>query len=369
MTGATGYIGTHVLRELLDRTGQDIYCLVRSGNAEEGKTKLIRRLTQMGLFRAEHAARLIPVPGDVSLPRFGLDDRTYAELADSIDAVIHGAAFVNFIYPYEALKKTNVGGMREIIRFACDTRTKPVHFVSSTGIWPMGTERVFTEETSIDHDVLLNLGYDESKWTQEKMLRQAQARGLPAVIYRPGEVSGHSETGRINADEHFAFALLKGCLQLEAFPPINCFIDLSPVDYVGRVIAHLSQQPGHIGGVFHITNPAPMHSTAVFAWFESRGYTFDVIPVTEWLARLIGSKDFTRNALYPYMALLEEFGEENFQLPRYQCQRTVEALDGSGIACPPVDGRLLGRYTDFLVGTGFLPAPRGVAGRAYEATR
>ncbi len=364
MTGATGYVGTHILRDLLDHTDQEVRCLIRSKSPEEGKEKLLRRLARMDLLREEHAARIIAVPGDVSLPRFGLDEATYTELAGTVDAVLHCAAFVNFIYPYEALKKTNVNGMREVISFAFAVRTKPLHFVSSTGIWPMGTHRVFTEETGLDHNVLLNLGYDESKWVQEKMLMHAQARGLPAVVYRPGEISGHSETGRINADEHFAFALLKGCLQLQAFPPINCFIDLSPVDYVGRVIAHLAQQPGRHGGVFHITNPAPMHSTEVFAWFQSRGYAFDIVPVDEWLARLIGSEDFMANALYPYMALLEEFREENFQLPRYECNRTVEALDGSGIACPPVDGRLLGHYTDFLVSSGFLPPPRAAATHA-----
>ncbi len=357
MTGATGYVGTHILRNLLDSTDQDVRCLIRSKTPEEGKQKLLRRLAGMDLLRETDAARIIPVSGDVSLPRFGLDDQAYKELAGTADAVLHCAAFVNFIYPYEALKKTNVDGMREVIRFAFEVQTKPLHFVSSTGIWPMGRHRAFTEETSIDHGVLLNLGYDESKWVQEKMLMQAQARGLPAIIYRPGEVSGHSETGRINADEHFAFALLKGCLQLKAFPPINCFIDLSPVDYVGQVIAHIAQQPERLGGVFHITNPGPMHSTEVFAWFQSRGYTFDVISVEEWLARLLGSEDFMRNALYPYMALLEEFREENFQLPKYECHRTVEAMHGSGLGCPPVDGRLLGRYTDFLVSTGFLPTP------------
>jgi len=274
-----------------------------------------------------------------------------------VDTIIHSAAMVNFIYPYENLKKTNVRGMREILRFAFAERPKLLHFVSSAAIWPMGSRWSFGEDSSIDHGVLLNLGYDETKWVQEKMLQAAKACGLPAVVYRPGEVSGDSKTGRFNVGEHFAFALLKGCLQIAAFPPINCWVDLTPVDYVARAIVDLAWMPESLDGVFHITNPHPLHSTQLFAWFRSFGYRFDVLAIDEWLDRLIRDEGFTENALYPYLALLEEFGERNFQLPRYECQRTTRALAASGASCAPVDDRLLTCYTEYFIETGFLPPP------------
>ena len=86
---------------------------------------------------------------------------------------------MNFIYPYEAIKATNVLGVHEIIRFGFHGQIKPVHYVSTAAIWPMGPECTFYETDPIDHGQLLNSGYDDVKWVGEKCLINAAGRGLP----------------------------------------------------------------------------------------------------------------------------------------------------------------------------------------------
>ena len=135
-------------------------------------------------------ARVRVVEGDVTLPRLGLDDSIYESLARELDCIIHSAAHVNFIYPYEALRTTNVLGVHEIIRLAFHRRITPVHYLSTAAIWPMGAENTFYERDSIEHGELLNLGYDEAKWVGERCLLYAAERGLPVARSAPARSAG-----------------------------------------------------------------------------------------------------------------------------------------------------------------------------------
>ena len=96
------------------------------------------RTPEAGFERLEAAARayrLDPTPlagrvevvvGEITSPRLGLQPDAYKALAGSIDAIYHGAAAVNFIYPYHALREINVQGTRELVRFAFAEKRKPV---------------------------------------------------------------------------------------------------------------------------------------------------------------------------------------------------------------------------------------------------
>ncbi|MCC7383306.1 MAG: amino acid adenylation domain-containing protein [Deltaproteobacteria bacterium] len=362
LTGATGFVGTHFVSELLSRSTAEIRCLVRGKDPAEGKRRIAERMRFYGLwieepsFQAAWAARVRVVPGDIGAPRLAMSDDDYARAAREVDAIIHSAALVNFLYPYEALREANVEGLRHMIRFAFDTRIKPVHFVSTAAIWPMGPERTFLETDDIDHGMLLNLAYDEAKWVGERQLANAAARGLPVAVYRPGEVGGHSVTGQCVID-HFAVALFKGGIQLGAFPSLASDIDVTPADYVAKALVFLMLERDVLGRAFHLTNPKPESASKVYTWLRSRGYRFDELPFDDWRERLIDDPRFGDNALYPYLGILEDFHEDSLQLPTYDPRNAVAALEGSGITCAPVDGDLLGRYIDYLIRVGHVPRP------------
>jgi thioester reductase-like protein len=148
-----------------------------------------------------------------------------------------------------------------------------------------------------------------------------------------------------------------GSIQLQALPRINCFIDFTPVDYVAKAIAYLALQQNSLGKAFHLTNPSPMHSIKAYAWLRSKGYEFEELPLEEWRQRLMNNNHFAENALYPYAAVLEDFEEVNLNFPVYDCQQTLQALEGSSIQCPPLDEKLLATYLDFFIRIGFLSPP------------
>jgi thioester reductase-like protein len=303
--------------------------------------------------------RVHVVDGDVTLPRLGINDSDYETLSRNVDAIFHGAAHVNFIYPYEALRATNVLGIHEIIQFAFHGRIKPVHHLSTAAIWPMGSQYTYYEKDPIDHVGLLNLGYDEAKWVGEKCLIHAEERGLPLARYRPGEVGGDSVTGR-SVTDHFIIACFKGFLQFGAFPDMDIEVDVAPVDYVAKAMVHLAFKRNALGRAFHLTNPSRRRLKDGLNYLRNIGYQFEELPFVELRDKLINSPDFSSNALFAYQAALDDMDNVSMQLPTYDTRETMRELAGSGITCPPADEKLFGTYLHYLQDIGFIPQPDSI---------
>lgn len=366
MTGVTGFVGSYVLRELLERTELEVHCLVRGRAGTAGEQRLRQALAAYGHLRADDASesawqrRVRLVEGDVLLPRLGLADATYETLTRSVDCVLHAAAQVNFVFPYEALRATNVLGLHEVVRFAFHGRVKPLHYVSTAAVWPMGTRWCFREDDPLDHGEALNLGYDESKWVAERTLEYATDRGLPVTRYRPGEVGGDSHSGQCVLN-HFVIAAFKGFLEYGAFPMIDGYLDVAPVDYVAQAIAELVGSGRHLGRAFHLTNPGRCHVSEAYDFLEEEGYSFDLLPWPRLRETMLSSDEFSRGPLAPFQGVLEDMDERGLELPDYDVSGARQALAGSGIACPPVDRRLLRTYLGYLQDVEFVARPRSVA--------
>lgn len=366
LTGGTGFLGVYIIAEILKTTQAEIYCLVRPKRGEDSKKRIENQMKRYQVWGEDEAwqsgfaSRLHVVDGDVTLPRLGMNDTAHETLSREVDAVFHGAAHVNFIYPYEALRATNVLGVHEIIQFAFHGRIKPVHHLSTAAIWPMGSQYTYYEKDSIDHVGLLNLGYDEAKWVGEKCLLHAQERGLPVARYRPGEVGGDSLTGRCVTD-HFLIACFKGFLQFGAFPELDIEVDVAPVDYVAKALVYLAFQRDTLGGAFHLTNPSRRRLKDGLEYLRNMGYRFEQLPFVELRDRLINSPDFSSNALFAYQAALDDMDNASMQLPTYDTRETRRELAGSGILCPPADEKLFGTYLGFLQEIGFIPLPQDLS--------
>ena len=372
LTGATGFLGAYTLAEILKTTQADIYCLVRPRRDDQSGSKG-RIENQMKRYQvwdgsaawlAAWEQRLHVVDGDITLPRLGMQDPDYESLSRSVDAIFHGAAHVNFIYPYEALRATNVLGIHEIIQFAFHARIKPIHHLSTAAIWPMGAQYTYYEKDPIDHNGLLNLGYDEAKWVGEKCLTHAAERGLPLARYRPGEVGGDSVTGRCVTD-HFIIACFKGFLQFGAFPDLDIEVDVAPVDYVAKSMVYLAFNRNVVGRAFHLTNPSRRRLKDGLDFLHQLGYQFEALPFIELRDRLVNSPDFSTNALFAYQAALDDMDEVSMQLPTYDTRETQRELAGSDITCPPADEKLFATYLRHLQEIGFIPQPESIIARIH----
>lgn len=198
LTGATGLLGAHLLHDLYSRTRARIYCLVRASDDETARTRLDQQLAgYFADFRADD--RITALAGDLTRPRFGLSVEDFTRLSADIDAIYHCGAQVNHLAPYESLRASNVLGLIEILKLACADTPKQVHAISSL----VAAVEQDEEGYRLDEDWLMGdppeflkgYGYAQTKWAAERLLAQAQERGLQARIYRPGFIGGRSDSG------------------------------------------------------------------------------------------------------------------------------------------------------------------------------
>jgi thioester reductase-like protein len=373
LTGATGFLGAFLLRELLARTRATVHCLVRAGSATEARERLLDNLAALRLGDLP-TERIVAIPGDLAEPRWGLTEREFRALAEEAEAVHHCGAWVNFTYPYRTLKATNVGGTVEALRLAALGRAKPVHFVSTLAVFGSGSftpDGLGLEDAPLGDSRSLGGGYPQSKWVAEKLLGLARERGLRAVVYRPGLVSGDSRTGVGNLRD-LMWAFLKGCIQMESAPDLGLAFDPVPADWLGRAVVHLSRQRASLDRAFHFFHPHPPPWREVFRFARSRGWPLELLPGQEWERRLAAVLDQDRpdgNALAPFRPLLRELlraaaspaseapGSAAGNAFRFDARNTISSLAGAGIEPPPLDGELLARYFSWFVECGFLPAP------------
>lgn len=338
LTGATGFLGIYLLYELLTQTTADIYCLVRAANVEAAQKKLQKKLEAYSIWNETFSHRIKPINGDLSKPLLGIPETEFKQLANEIQVIYHNGALVNHIYPYSVLKASNVLGTLEVLRLATQSQTKPVHFISTTGVAVSKSyqkEDILRESDFPEGSELVGGGYVQSKWVAEKLVRRASERGLPVCIYRPTRIFGHSQTGFFNTQD-FLILLLKGCIQLGKIPPLEGSEEnIMPVDYVSRAIVHLSQQTELLGKTFHLVNPGNNPLKELFNWVNSLGYSLEQVSYTQWRTEL---SEQTENALYPYLSAFPEEGDsEQHASPQFDDLNTREGLVGTDIACPSVD--------------------------------
>jgi thioester reductase-like protein len=362
LTGATGFVGAHLLRALLDESHVLVHCLVRGDGAAQ---RVQANLERYGLSTRDSSDRVRIVNGDLTRPMLGLGVEEYEALARRIGAIYHGAASVNWVQGYDGLRDANVLGTREILRLACHDAATPVHFFSSLGVC-YSTRAPETVDETADvsaHADGLHLGYAQSKCVAEELVRSAGARGLPVTIVRPALVSGHSVSGVSNIDDLLA-RFIAGCIRMGAAPDLDWRMDCVPVDHVARAVVVLSR--GHEKGtaVAHLANARVRHWRECVLWMRLCGYELDLVPYGEWMRVLRASA----TAGHPLHELRSFFlqghpAEGHLTMPelyeesrRSQARsvRTEARLSAVGVHCPEVNTAMLDRYFGDYVTQGLI---------------
>jgi myxalamid-type nonribosomal peptide synthetase MxaA len=358
VTGATGFVGAFLVNELLRRTDAVVHCLVRAPSVSEGKRRLLEAQARHGLSHPSAASRIVAVPGDLEQPRLGLGDAAYEALATAVDTIFHSGAAVNFIRPYPSLRPANILGTREILTLAAHRRTKHLHHLSTIAVLAGASLRgkpvLFEEPLDARPDGLPN-SYAQSKWAAERMVQEAARRGLPVTIHRLGQVVGHSVSG-VAQTQDFVAHFLEGCIQMGSTLRSDAVVDLVPVDYVAQAIVTIASRPGdEAGAIHHIVNPHPPRWSAVVELLRRLGYPLVETSFADFHGALVAASRAGRDtALSPYLVMMEEVRDAMAQIPRFDRARTGAALEGTGLACHPIDADLVRTLVAFYLAKGVL---------------
>ncbi|WP_405800100.1 amino acid adenylation domain-containing protein [Streptomyces sp. NBC_01506] len=369
LTGATGFLGAFLLRELLRQTDATVHCLVRGSDQLNAERRLRSARESYGLTDPATEHRVTVVTGDLARPRLGLSAADFDRFARTVDAVYHAGAAVNLVFSYEQLRDANVYGTQEILRLAALHRTVPVHHVSTVGVYaggasgPYGTEdgpgrpvRAVRPQDPTGPPAALEHGYTQSKWAAERLAEAARARGLPVSVYRPTRITGESTTGVCQTGD-FMWLLLKGCVQAGVAPAdVATAFDLVPVDYVSAAVVALSRQPRCAGQTFHIAGERPLRMDTAVARLRALGHAVTDVPAADWLA---ATEADPANAAFPLLAAMaaETRGGGSEGTALFDARDTRGALEGTGIVCRDVDEDLFRTYVEYFTRTGFLPPP------------
>ncbi|MFI7236517.1 type I polyketide synthase [Streptomyces cyaneofuscatus] len=359
LTGATGFLGAFLLRDLMRSTTARVHCLVRGEDRADAERRLRDSLAWYRVLDEIDEDRISVVVGDLTAPGLGLGEAVFDDLARRVDVVHHAGATVSWLRPYTELRQANVAGLREVLRLAARHRTVPVHYVSTTGVFPApepGTRPVPARpgDPTGPASSLWN-GYLQSKWVAEQVIEVARDRGMPVSVYRVDVVCGDRHTGACQTRD-FVWLSLKGLLQAGAVPDrLAGVFHMVPVDYVSGTITTLAADPAAAGGTYHLYNEQTQPFAEFVGHLRAAGYE---LPEVTWDAWRELVRSDPGNALTPLLHAFDGAmaGDGSETYPPMDVSATEAALAGSGVSCPPVDRELFAKYVDFFVDAGYFPA-------------
>ncbi len=355
LTGATGFVGAHLLDQLLRQTDARVVCLVRARDEGHAMERLQAALASQHLGSEHLSGRVVALPSDLTQPWLGLGAARFHGLASECDAVIHNAAVVSVVREYGSLQAVNVRGTRELLKLAA-IRARPFHYVSTLAVAPPSSLSPVVPESFVPPHPGLRDGYQQSKWIAERLVEQAGERGLPVSVYRLGRVVGAPDTAIVNPQD-LVWRILLGGIPVGALPLLDVTEAWTPVDYVASAIVRMARD-ARPPTVFNLCPTPEVRLGELFGWVRDFGYPVELCSLGDWRDRMARHAATGENqSTLAFFDLRSGSDGPVFGLGPIRSERVQEALDGTGITCPPADRSLLFRYLDCCIARGLLPPP------------
>ncbi|MBW2188340.1 MAG: SDR family oxidoreductase [Deltaproteobacteria bacterium] len=343
VTGASGFIGKHLLDALV-RRGQPIHCLVRPSSVDRFRDLIDERWPSA-------RSQILVLPGDVGSPHCGLSANTIEELGDTVKHMFHLAALYDMTAGLEESQAANVDGTRNACRLA-EALGATLHYASSTAV--AGDYKGFFREDMFDEGQKHKSPYFRTKFLAEKLVRdECQA---PYRIYRPGAVIGSSVNGEADKIDgiYYSFKLIQRMRRmLPSWVPLIGFegseLHVVPVDYVARAMDAIAHNDEVRSNTFHLTDPKPhtfgdamnlICKAAHAPQFSARVDPKVLKVVPPGLAALLGAMPAVKTARREFLA---DIGIPESVLPfvnwrsSFDTRETEAALAPSGIQCPRLE--------------------------------
>ena len=364
LTGATGFLGSRFLAELLQKTDKQIYCLVRTTSIDLAKQNILNQLAKYNIN--VKIDNLVIILGDLSKKLFGLSKTVYQQLASKIDVVYHCAALVNMVLPYSKLRSANVDGTLEILKFVCSGRKKVLHYASTLSVFVASdcNKGLLLENNTLEQANYIYGGYAQSKWVAEYLLHQANKELNNISFYRFGLLTGDSQTAYFPKTDFLAM-FIKGISQLGCVPKFTktLAIDITPIDYAAKAMLEISVQPDYQGKIFHIANPNSLSFDRLIQAMQSFGLQISFVLQNQWKNLFTELNENQENEkLSVYLALCRAMSknqdfERNRVLDLFQATgvkfstiNTELALKDLNVAAPAITEALLHKYFSVILG-------------------
>ena len=385
LTGATGFLGAHILDRLLREEAGKVYCLVRDGEKADGRERLREVLRyyfgeryeaevaaepkDRGLTEGDmesggcHARRIIPVAGNI-------EQEALAEnMPKDVQTVIHTAASVKHYGSYKYFNRVNVEGTRHMINYAKSVGARLIHIstlsVSGNSLADefavyRSAEEKFFSETSLYIGQPLDNVYIHSKFEAERAVFDAMLEGMDAKIIRVGNLTSRASDYKFqpNYRQNAFLTRVKAIMEFGLFPDylIPLYAEFSPIDLTAEGVVKITQYAGR-QTVFHLNSNRPIYFERFLEVVHELGISMKVVDgntFTQALRKTIRD----RVTEYIFEAFENDMDEQGRLLYdsniHIQNDFTVWFLNKLGFEWNETDMEYIRGYIEYFRGIGYL---------------
>jgi amino acid adenylation domain-containing protein/thioester reductase-like protein len=354
LTGATGYLGAHILYELFAKTQAHIVCLVRPSDSMSVEERLedTIRFYFGDRVAEEMAPRVTAVAGDLAKEGLGLAPEVAKFLNEKVDSIIHSGADVRHYGDVEHFEAVNVGGTKQLLDIARQRPGVRFHHVSTITVLEASPDDAYGQ-------ALLENVYVATKIRAEDMVREAIEEGIPCTVFRAGNLICHSKTGQFqrNIDQNAFYRSIRAILQLEAAPEVRSFVDLTPIDYAASALVYLTQQRETVGRAIHLCNWEQISNTSMIQVLQSFGYPIAILNPQAYQEFLFRESATQNDTLQLIIAQMEGDGPRETNV-KFSCLETQLLLQGSDVKCAKPDPMLIFNMVKYAINIGYFPSYR-----------
>lgn len=264
LTGVTGFLGIHVLNNLLQNTSCNVYCLIREkyGQSPENRLKALLLYYFDNDYYDKYKNRIFVQNSDLSATNLGMDDSSYNTLRNTVDCIINCAANTKHYGNYDSFESENIQTVKNLIDFSQGRNIVLNHISTTTvsGNFLVNSSMVydFTENDFYIGQNYKNNVYVNSKFEAEKLIITAEHKGLKANIFRLSNLMGRSSDGMFqkNKYDNAYYTRLMAFAKIGYLPEDlkNEKLEFSPIDNVADSIIKLLGIPNLQSKIFHIVS-------------------------------------------------------------------------------------------------------------------
>jgi len=349
ITGATGLLGSNILKQILLQSNSNVNLLIRGVNERKVKQRGHALLEKIYKNRLDNKLlkRINLIRGDIVEHNLGIDDDVFKKLTGRIDDIYHCAAATGFRITLEKARQVNIGGAKNVLELAvkCNNLRK-LSYISTAFI--IGNKEGVFSEDDIDLGQKFNNAYEQSKFEAELLVREQKNRRFYISVFRPSIIIGDYYTGETtnfkmpyNALRVFSLELLN-----EVPANINTPLNLISVDVAARAIYILGSNENR-DTIYHIISPTNIMSGHFFdsaaEYFGYRNPKF--IPIERFDMKRLSNVQF--QLISPFIPYF------NYKA-LYTSKKTEAILRTYNFQYPPINESLYTRIFNYCVKVGFI---------------
>lgn len=336
ITGVTGFLGIHLLRDLLlNKDTKKVYCIIRNKINLNGKERLAKMIDFY--FDSDKclldliSKKVIVINGNISRANLGIDSKIYEDMKKEVTTVINSAANVKHFAKLEEIKKDNVDSVNNLMQF-CENSISLAHIstLSIAGFHNNQTEtKNFDENTLYINQEFCNNPYLITKFEAEKNILEATKNGLNAVIFRLGNIMPRYSDGKFqkNATQNVFLSALKSIIDSKviAIDFLELRLEFSPVDICSKAILGLLEN-NNSKSIYHILSNKEISVGEIKNLLKKLNYNISNVNMENFVNEINNNADeYTKEYIL------------NSNLNKYSQNATLTELKKINIEWPCID--------------------------------